>query len=165
VAIPASADSYVEQGGTASSMNFGKATTLEVKNQGGSDNNRVAFVRFPLTAVAGSTPVSANLRLYGKGGGGQNMVSAYAVMDESWTETGITWNNKPTLGAKQSTLSIGTTGQYREWNVTAWVKDRLAAGRDNVNFAVSMDSETANNPDTYNSRENGSNQPQLVITR
>jgi hypothetical protein len=164
VVISASADSYAEQGGNTSSMNFGRVTVLEVKNQGGSDNNRIAFFRFPLTAAAGSTPITAMLRLYGKGGG-TNMLSAYGVMDETWTETGINWNNKPAVGAKQSTLPTTTTPQYREWNVTPFVKAQLAAGRDNVNFALSMDNETVNNPDTYNSRENAANQPQLVITR
>jgi hypothetical protein len=115
--------------------------------------------------VAGTTPVTAMLRLYGKASSGTNMVSASAVTDETWTETGINWNNKPALGTKLATLPIGTTAQYREWNVTAFVKTQLAAGRDNVNFAVSMDNDTASSPDTYNSREATSNQPQLVITR
>jgi hypothetical protein len=166
VALPAIADSYTEQGGSGTSgANFGKATTLEVKTQGGADNNRIAFLRFSLATLAGSTPVSATLRLFGKGSGGTNMVSAYAVTDETWTETGITWNNKPALGMKQATVSTNTTQTYREWNVTAFVKAQLAGGRDNVNLAVSMDNDTASGPDTYNSREATSNQPQLVITR
>jgi hypothetical protein len=146
-------------------MNFGKATPLEVKTQNGADNNRIAFLRFSLTSLAGTTPITATLRLYGKAGSGTNMVSAYGVTDEAWTETAITWNNKPALGMKQSTLPIGTTAQYREWNVTPFVKAQQMAGRDNVNFAISMENDTTSSPDTYNSREAGNNQPQLVITR
>jgi hypothetical protein len=166
VALPAIADSYAEQGGSGTSgANFGKATILEVKTQGGADNNRIAFLRFSLASLVGTTPMTATLRLYGKGGGGTNMLSAYGVTDETWTETAITWNNKPALGAKQATISTNTTQQYREWNVITFVKAQLAGGRDNVNLAVSMDNDTANGPDTYNSREATSNQPQLVITR
>jgi hypothetical protein len=164
ILVSASADSYAEQGSTASSMNFGKATTLEVKSQTGADNNRIAFFRFPLTALAGATPLTATLRLYGKASAGNDMLSAYGVTDQSWTETGITWNNKPALGAKLSTLSIGTTAQFREWNVTAFVKAQAMAGWDNVNLGVSMDNDTAASPDTFNAREATSNQPQLIIT-
>jgi hypothetical protein len=146
-------------------MNYGKNNVLEVKTQAGADNNRIAFLRFSLAPVAGTTAISATLRVFGKASAGTNMDSAYGVIDEAWTETGINWNNKPALGAKQATVSIGTTAQYREWNVTAFVKAQQAAGRDNVNFAIGMDNDTSSGPDTFSSREAASNQPQLVITR
>jgi hypothetical protein len=165
VTLAAIADSYAEQGQTSSGTNFGKATTLEVKSQAGADNSRTAFLRFSLTSLAGTTPVVATLRVYGKATSGTNMVSAHAVNDDAWTETGITWNNKPALGMKLSTVSVGTTNQYREWNVTAFVKLQQMIGRDTVNFALNMDNDTQSGPDTYNSREAASNQPQLVIAR
>jgi hypothetical protein len=165
VTLPATADSFVEQGQTSSGSNFGKATSLEVKTQAGADNNRIAFFRFSLTPVAGTTPLTATLRVYGKAVMGTDMDSAYGVIDETWTEAGITWNNKPALGMKLATVSVGTTGQYREWNVTAFVKGQQAMGRDNVNFAISMDGDTVSSPDTFNSREATRDQPQLVITR
>jgi hypothetical protein len=165
VTIAPSADSYVEQGQTSSGMNFGKATVLEVKTQNGADNNRVAYLRFPLAAISGTPAVTATLRIYGRASTGTNSDSAFAVMDDTWTETGINWNNKPATGAKQSSVSVGTTAQYREWSVTALVKSQQAAGRATVNLAVSMDMDTAAAPDTYNSREAANNQPQLVITR
>jgi hypothetical protein len=165
VAIVASADSFVEQGQTASTQNHGTATTLEVKSQAGQDNDRIAFFRFSLTAVSGLPITTATLRVYGRSAVGQHMDSVYGVTDESWTEGGITWNNKPALGAKLSTLSIGTTGQYREYPVTAFVKAQLVAGRASVNLALGMDNDTDSSPDTWNSREAASNQPQLVLAR
>ena len=165
VTIPAAADSFVEQGQTSAGMNFGKQTTLEVKTQAGADNNRVAYLRFSLTPIAGTPALSATLRVFGKSSGGTNMDSAYAITDETWTETAITWNNKPVLGMKLATASVGTTNQYREWNVTAFVRMQQAMGRDNVNFAIGMDGDTASSPDVFNSREATSNQPQLLITR
>jgi hypothetical protein len=165
VTIAPSADSYVEQGPSNSGMNNGKATILEVKSQGGADNNRVAYLRFPLSAISGTPAVTATLRLFGKSSGGNNAESAYAVMDDTWIETAITWNNRPAVGAKQATTTVGTTAQYREWNVTALVKAQQAAGRPNVNLALDMDMDTQGSPDTHNSREAASNPPQLVITR
>ena len=34
-----------------------------------------------------------------------------------------------------------------------------------MSLAVSMDGDTANSPDTFNSREAASNQPMLMLTR
>ncbi|HXU81940.1 MAG TPA: DNRLRE domain-containing protein, partial [Polyangia bacterium] len=152
VAISAAADSFVEQGQSSAGMNFGKNNVLEVKTQAGADNNRIAFLRFSLAAVTGTTTVTATLRVHGKASAGTSMDSAYGVTDETWTESGINWNNKPAMGAKLATLPVGTTGQYREWNVTAFVKAQQAAGRDNVNFAIGMDNDTSSGPDTFSSR-------------
>jgi hypothetical protein len=165
VTIAPSADSYVEQGSSNSGMNNGKAAILEVKSQAGADNNRVAYLRFPLAAINGTPAVTATLRLFGKSDSGNNAESVYAVMDDTWTETAITWNNRPPVGVKQTTTSVGTTAQYREWNITALVKAQQAAGRPNVNIALSMDMDTQQGPDTHNSREAASNPPQLLITR
>jgi hypothetical protein len=164
VTIAPSADSYVEQGQTSAGMNFGKAAILEVKTQNGADNSRIAYLRFPLAAVNGAV-TNATLRLYGKSSTANTMESAFAVMDDAWTETGINWNNKPALGAKQFTVTVTTTAQYREWNVTAIVKSQQAAGRPTINLAVSMDMDTSAAPDTHNSKEAASNPPQLVVNR
>lgn len=164
IAVSASADSFVEQGQVSATQNHGKDATLEVKSQAGQDNNRIAFFRFPL-ALAGSAVNTAVIRVYGRASVGTSMDSVYAVTDETWTETGITWNNKPALGMKLATLNVGTIGQYREWPVTAFLKTQLAAGRTTLNVAVSMDNDTVNPPDTFNAREAPSNPPVLVITR
>jgi hypothetical protein len=164
VTIAPTADTYVEQGQSAGGMNYGKAAVLEVKTQGGADNNRIAYLRFPLGA-AGGVAVTATLRLYGRSAAGTMVESAYAVTDDSWSETGLTWNNKPPLGAKQATVNVTTTAQYRAWDVSNIVKAQVAAGRLNVNLAVQMDGDTASSPDTHNSREAASNPPQLVINR
>jgi hypothetical protein len=162
--LPVVADSYVEQGDSAATKNYGKATVLEVKNQGGADNNRVAYLRFSLAPLAGASAMTATLRLYGRSAGGTTSESVAPVMDETWTEAGINWNNKPALGAKIATAAITATAQYRDWNVTALVKARQAANKDTVDLAVSMDAETAASPDVHNSREAASNPPQLVVT-
>jgi hypothetical protein len=164
VTLAAVADSYAEQGASSTAMNFGKLATLEVKTQTGQDNNRIAFLRFSLASLQG-TPVTATLRLYGRSSGNTNAESVYGVTDESWTESGLTWNNKPAMGAKLATTNVSTASQYREWAVTSFLLSQLAAGRTNLSLAVAMDGDTQSGPDTHNSREAASNQPQLVITR
>ena len=93
--------------------NYGTATTLQVRAP--TPEYRV-FLRFTVSGI--SAPVTAvKLRLFVTDPspiGGQ----IYAVTG-SWTETAVTWNNKPAFGA-----SLGSAG-----NVTAqtWVEITMPA--------------------------------------
>jgi hypothetical protein len=107
---------------------------------------------------------SAKLRLFGNHTMGTTVDSAFAVSVDSWTETGITFNNKPALGAKQGSATITTTAQYYELDVTPFVASERAAGNGTVSLAVTMDAITANAPDTFNSRQAATNRPQLVVS-
>jgi hypothetical protein len=157
------ADAYVRDG-TNAGTNFGADPTLPVKN-GNAGNNRMSYLRFPLTGV-GAKVNSAKLRLYGSRSAASTVTdSAFAVASNSWTETGINWNNRPALGARQGTgVVVATTAGYQEWDVTAFVQSQRTAGVAEVSLAVSMD--TLNNtppPDLFNAREAASNRPQLVV--
>jgi hypothetical protein len=161
--IAPAADAYVRDG-TNAGANFGTATTLQVKTQNTSGNTRWAYLRFSLTGVSG-TVSSAKLRLHGsRPSTNSTPDSAFAVSSNSWSETGITWNNKPALGAKQgSGVVVGTTVQYYEWDVAAFVASQKAAGQTAVSLAVKMDADVTISPDSFSSREAASNRPQLVV--
>jgi hypothetical protein len=159
------ADAYVRDG-TYASANFGTATSLVVKVQSSTTgNHRITFLRFSFSGLSGGV-TAAKLRLYGLRPSGNGVTdSAYAVSDNSWSETGITWNNLPAIGAVQgSGVAIGTVAQYYEWDVTAFVKAQRSAAASAVSLAVQMDASVTIGPDTFNSREAASNHPQLVIT-
>jgi hypothetical protein len=157
------ADAYVKEG--QPSTNFGTEQVLLVKNQPGSGNTRKTFLKFDVSGITG-TVTSARLRLFGNHTIGTTQAAAYAVTTDSWTETGITWNNRPSPGPKQDgNVTITTTQQYYEFNVTSFVASEVAAGNNTVSLAVLPESDTTNSPDTFNSREAASNQPQLVITQ
>jgi hypothetical protein len=157
------ADAYVQDGGSAGT-NFGTATTLLVKNTSTSGNNRWAFLRFDISALTSVT--AAKLRLFGSHSATTNtMDSAFAVASNSWTETGLTWNNQPARGAKQgSSVTVSQAAQYYEWDVTSFVQAQKQAGINQASLAVTMDALTNNSPDTFNSREASGNRPQLVVT-
>jgi hypothetical protein len=157
------ADAYVRDG-TSANTNFGTATTLVVKDSATTGNNRIGFLRFPVDAV-GAAVSSAKLRIFGSRPAASSLTdSAFAVSDNTWSETGITWNNRPALGAKQgSGVVITTTGQYFEWDVTSFVQAQKTAGVVAVSLAVRMDATTTASPDTFNSREASANPPQLVV--
>jgi subtilisin family serine protease len=163
VHVAAEADAYVRDG-TSAGTNFGTATTLLVKNTSSAGNNRRSYLRFPLGAVTGSV-ASAKLRLFGsRPAATASTDSAFAVATNSWSETGITWNNKPALGAQQGgSVTVTTTARYYEWDVTSFVRSSKTAGATAVSFAVAMDQLVGDSPDTFNSREAAANRPDLQI--
>jgi hypothetical protein len=164
VTIAPVADAYVRDGSSAGT-NFGTATTLVVKDSTTTGNNRISYLRFPLGAVSG-TVSSAKLRLFGSRPVSSNLTdSAFAVASNTWTETGITWTNRPALGARQgSGVVVTTTAKYYEWDVTSFVQAQQTSGAAAVSLAVSMDTATSASPDTFQSREASSNPPQLAVT-
>jgi hyaluronate lyase len=148
----------------SASTNFGSATTLEVKATGTAGNNRITYLRFLLAGVDAHVS-SARLRIFGSRPTASSVTdSVLAVSSNSWTETGTTWNNRPSLGARQgSGVVIGSTAQYYQWDVTAYVSAQRMTGATQVSFALNMDAQISNSPDTFNSKEASSNRPQLVV--
>jgi hypothetical protein len=165
VTLDASADAYVRDGASAGS-NYGTATVLNVKKTATSGNNRRSYLRFPLTNV-GADVTQATLRVYGSrpAYSADIWTAANAVSSNSWSETGINWNNKPAMGARQgNVVSLVSTPQYYEFDVTAFVRSQRAAGVASASFALEMGMATDAGPDVFNSREAAANPPQLVVT-
>ncbi|GAA3050238.1 polysaccharide lyase family 8 super-sandwich domain-containing protein [Actinokineospora globicatena] len=147
-AIAAAADAYVRDGGSAS-QNFGTGP-LTVKTAAAGYNRR-AFVRFDLALP--TAPKRAVLWLHGRVNDDDNThstVTAHRVTGP-WTETGVTWDNQPTLGSVLATARISRTPDWIGLDVTAALTANpsvitfgLSAGQ----FAVQLDSReaTANQP-------------------
>jgi len=165
--IDAAADAYVRDGTANQNLNFGAVASLPVKTTGTIGNNRVAYFRFPLSGLTG-TVTAAKLRLFGSRPVASALPDgAYAVTDNSWGESTITWVNKPALGAAQgSGVVVGTAAGYYEWNVASFVTQQKNASVASVSLAVHMDTTMPNDaaPDAFNSREATANRPQLVVT-
>lgn len=155
------ADAYVRDGSFAST-NFGTTTNLDVKNSS-SGFNRIAFLKFSLTNI--STVSAAKLRLYGSfmTTSGTSPMTAHQQLDNTWTETGITWNNMPAAGSAMTTLNASITPQYWEWDVTSYVQSQKSGGATQISFQMQNDTSTPQVA-TFNSREAPSNNPQLVVT-
>jgi hypothetical protein len=66
-------------------------------------------------------------------------VAVYAVAGDTWTETGLNWNNQPATGSLLATLDEGVLGGsgYHHWTDTgtgslaAWLRSQQGGG-DNV---------------------------------
>ena len=129
--------------------NFGLDTALRVR---GSSNPRFSFVRFNVSGLTGAA--SAKLRLFvtdpSPVGG-----TVYALSDNTWVETQITFNSAPPVGSPLSTLGSVSTGTWVEFNLGTISANGL------VSFALKQSG--SNDPVYYSSRE-GANGPQLVLT-
>lgn len=92
-------------------------------------------------------------------------MGAYAVSGTSWTESALTWNNKPASAATALATATVTdaTARYYNWNITSYIQSEKAAGHTKVSFVLKNQQETQGQL-LWNSKETGSNAPQLSIT-
>ncbi len=91
-------------------------------------------------------------------------MNVHSASNTSWTEGGITWNNKPIAGATvHGSLTVtGTTAQWYEVDLTSFLQAELAAGRKLVTLVFKA-------PDTSNpwaifDADSTPNGPRLVVT-
>lgn len=118
------ADAYVRDGGTATT-NYGTATGLVVKKDGNSGFSRITYLKFDLHGF--TDPGTAKLRLQLSGAGTAITGTQWQVWkstDDSWTETGINWNNKPANAILLATLQGKRTGTA-EWDISNQVIEEI----------------------------------------
>ncbi|OLT23485.1 hypothetical protein BJF78_32265 [Pseudonocardia sp. CNS-139] len=102
----------------------------------------------------------AQLRLYASSAVSGRTLQALPVTG-AWSETGVTWAIQPATGTQVATTTSGSG--YRQWAVTEQVRAMYAGA--NHGFLIRDAAENAaGRLQGFNSREEGSNRPQLVIT-
>ena len=149
--------------GTYASQNFGTSILLEEKNSNLDSYDRRMFLRFDLSSVSSTSVSSAVLKLYVASlVEGPAPIAVFPVTSNSWTETGITWNNQPAFGSQLLSTSLPTIG-WASFNVTAFVNSQLA-GDKKVSLML-WDTNQAIKLATFNSRENSLNRPVLEVTK
>jgi endoglucanase len=161
-------DAYVRDGSNATTT-FGTTdaaslvTKLNPTTTAG--NNRHTYIRFDASTVSG-TISSAVLRMYGRLSDNRSTnipVTVYAVSNTTWTEAAITWNNKPATGTQlQSVTVTDSVGRYYTWDITSYVQSEKAAGRNIISLAL-INTASSTPVLNWNSKETGSNPPQLVV--
>jgi chitodextrinase len=111
------------------------------------------FLKFNLSSVAG-TVSSAKVRIYRPASGAATLNVSNGSPD-SWTEGGT----DPTLGTLIGSTAMGTGAGYFEVDVTSRVATE-STGDDLITFGITTNLGTWQG---FNSRENASNKPQLVV--
>jgi hypothetical protein len=155
VTLTATADSYVSSGATGT--NYGTSTIMGIDNS----PVEVAYLKFDLSAYAGRTLESATLQLRSAGSGSTGKQNVKLVADDSWTEGGITYSNRPALGTSIGTLGPTTTNT--NYNVTLAITD--LTGELGQQLSLGMDATSSDGLD-LNSKEasSGTYAPKLVLT-
>ncbi|RCW48887.1 alginate lyase [Paenibacillus prosopidis] len=154
--VSAAADSYVNSG--AVSTNYGADTYMVTKQS--TSNDRSAYLKFDLSGITG-TVISAKLKLNVKSKSANADRTVYDVADDSWTETGITYTNRPAIGGAIATKPVTSLG-WIELDVTSAVAAQNA-GDKIVSLYVKDPIATNNIGIDFFTKENGSNSPVLTV--
>ena len=145
------ADARVEQ--DLPNTNFGNSSKLRATN----GPLMESYLRFTLAGLTGSVQ-SAKLRVFDSNDATNNGPAVYAA-PSSWTETAITWANRPAAaGAPSDNVGAVAEETWIEWDVTP-----LVSGNGDVTFVLVGDSTDGAN---FASKEysDPSKKPQLEVT-
>lgn len=122
--IVATEDAFV-RGGTYAGDNYGQSSTLTVKVNSNADYIRESFLKFDLSAINQVVgKATLRLRVTNDDAGPTHVVRF--VSDDSWSESTITWNNKPSTGASLGSAVSPPIGEWFEIDITSQVQTELA---------------------------------------
>jgi hypothetical protein len=167
------ADTWVQGAENFFDTNYGTSAEIQLKRTFNTraGRGRRGFMRFDTASVSGAI-TSAKLRVFARltdAGLSPTEMIIQKVIDNSWDELAVTWNNQPAVESPAALASIkvsGANGQYYEFDLTAFLQVERAAGRLVVSFRLINGAPTGNGGASYtsiNSKEAASNQPQLII--
>ncbi|MEV7572383.1 Ig-like domain-containing protein [Pseudarthrobacter sp. NPDC089323] len=153
VTLTATADTYVTSGSAAT--NFGSSALLAVDNSPIS----VTYLKFDLAPYAGRTITAATLQLRSSTSGSTGTQNV-KLAGEGWSETGITYNTRPAVGAVLG--SFGPTTTNANYSVTL-APDGLnnEAGGE---LSVALDSSSSDGLDLSSREVSSTAAPKLVLT-
>lgn len=123
------ADAYVNS--SSPDANYGDVNSLHVSVNSEHD---FTYVRFNLSDIpSDANIISAKLKLYLTNIGGYvGNINTYYCSDNSWTELGVTWSNKPDFSSEATDERyfgvIVVVNRYYSWNVASDVQVALSQG-------------------------------------
>ncbi len=143
-----SEDSYVNS--TYPGTNYGSATAIRA------DASPImnGYVKFTVQGLAGNPVVHAYLLIYANTSSNIGF-NVQAVADNTWSESTITYNNAPAIGAVIKSSGAYTSGSYVTVDVTPYV-----TGEGTYSFAITTPGSTTL---SFASKESGANAAELII--
>ena len=124
-----------------------------------------SYLRFNLANIPTDAIISSaelQLHLSQTSGDAPYTVEVYGVQ-QSWTETKITWSNQPLADVLFDTQTLSPDAGYKSWTLTSLVQQWVNGSRSNHGVVL------VPKPDnrfglSFNSREAQDNRPQLLVT-
>jgi hypothetical protein len=173
VTLEATADSHVNSFNP--DLNYGSETNIRTDiTTGATKDYNYTYLMFDLSSIpSGAVIKSANLSLYLTGMSGNvpmgiGRIYVHYCSANSWTELGITWNNKPSFDSEATSYRsfgpIVTVSKYYDWNVTSDVSRALSNGKlsEVVKWSSYTDSDAWARA-TFQSKEAVGGNPKLII--
>ncbi|GAB3651534.1 hypothetical protein GCM10028791_20400 [Echinicola sediminis] len=162
-AFEAIADAYV-RGGTYDGDNFSTGNLVVKKGNGSYD--RESYLKFDITDLPERTD-SVWVRLYVKHANTTVTDTSwefYKVNDNSWTETGITYLNKPAAGDKLGEMQGVAAGNYIQLDISDAVLEAKSEGDAVFSLKIISTVHGGNTDAQFASREEGeiTIRPQLI---
>src|SRR5690606_18524726 len=143
------ADAGVEEDRPSTNLGTQPSMVVDTVNPNG-----MGYLRFNVQELTG-TPNSVTLRIYASNGT-SNGPQVVRVASTSWSETGITWNNRPATGAQITNLGRINAGSWVEIDVT----DIVTA---NGSYSFALVPESSDGADFVTREGPAAQRPQLVI--
>ena len=125
--------------------------TTELRVQKTNSDNEQAYLKFDISDLPAGMD-SLLIQVYGsQQTSGYTVldhfyIEAYAISDNSWSETTLTWNNKPALGDLLGTFDVAGESAWHMVGVTDFTNQQKDAGETEVSIALVAKDET---PDSY----------------
>jgi len=166
IQVKAIADSYLRDGSPYGDTNYGTDTVLTLKKDVTVGFSRIDYLKFKIPAQARGTVTDAKLQLYinfANTDANTTQWQLYKVANNSWTETGITYNNRPAYSTLLSTITGSNTTGNHYWDITSTVQGMTS---DTLSLAlVSTNTGAATNVN-FSSKESAvaTNRPAVIIT-
>ena len=160
VTVNANADTWVDQGSTAT--NKGTDSILKVQSKGPSNNVR-SLIRFANPTLPANCAVrTATLRLYA-GSYREGRTLQALRLTGAWDENAVTWASQPATAGTPGTVPSRSSAGYLEIDVR-WQLQAIYDSAANHGFQIRDANENDDAEQQFHSREKGSEPPQLVVT-
>lgn len=158
LSVVSSADTYVHS--SLKTSNFGTSTLFSVD----SSPQQIGLLRFVLPAApAGTHLVSATLRLRTSANSfsGSTDPQPVQLASDSWTETGVTWNSRPSLIA--GTLGSLVAGTVPSTTYDIALDATALASSVGTSTTLALPGGGAGDGSEFQSREATNNRPTLIL--
>lgn len=159
------ADAHVRDGSYAN-INYGTFNWLTTNRSTIVGKTFQSYLRFNIASLPTNSS-SVKFRLYGYQYYATDpsvVVQVFNVPSNTWAENTITYNLRPVAQTTvlASATIAGTTAQYYEWDLTAFVNSQRLAGATAVSLEVRNLTTTNYNQLNFYSRERTTNRPEMV---
>ena len=148
--------------------NFGKVNSLLLKSgKTGEANTRKVYIKFDLKELENPTDVknvTLNFQIYFS----KKAIdfNVYQILDNSWKENEITWNNAPELNdvitSFNSPVLKGSKPENISVDVTEYIKARLKGGETTISFGI-YDHDMENANIRISPKEGKRPEPRLIV--